>query len=337
MKKTLYISLLASLVIFGACSTGEAASAAILQMFGGSSQALLFINCKVVSEDEIEFEFSQPVTVKSLNFEPELAVASIEEGATVKVTLEESPGPAIEIKTDILAEDEGGNTINVLLTFRTRNNRMPRIVINEIKPETTNPRSEFIEFKILSEGNIGGMRVVINGNTNAAKETIFEFLPAEVKTNEYITLHLRTRDPSVSRNEYGNDLSESGGTDSSPTARDIWMPSNEKLIHKTAAVYLLNQDDDVLDAVMLSENDASWWAKDYLAETANMLFQQNAWKTPDGKICGPTDSVISGRTTNTRTICRDETTNNSGTAAVWYVTVTSGATPGKRNNPNRFE
>jgi hypothetical protein len=149
-------------------------------------------------------------------------------------------------------------------------------------------------------------------------------------------LHLRTVEADC-RNEYGDDLAELGGRDSSPTARDFWIPGNTKLLHKAnSVVYVVDQDDHVLDAVMISENPDSWWNKEHLAEAANFLFEQGAWKSIDGKICRPADAVRSAGTTNTRTICRDETAENTHTAADWYITATSSATPGGPNNPKRY-
>jgi len=179
------------------------------------------------------------------------------------------------------------------------------------------------------------MRVVINGNTNAAKKTVYEFSPVEVKKDEYMTLHLRTYN-SESRDEYGENLDESVGVNASPTARDFWMPGETKLLHKTAVIYVLDQDDKVIDAVMLSENPDTWWTKDYFAEAAEFLFNSGAWKSPAGGVCSPADAVASGKTTNTRTICRDETVENSGTAKDWYITDTSNATPGKPNSTKRY-
>jgi hypothetical protein len=335
--KILNLLLFGTLCLFlGSCSTGETAATAAAKMFGGSSQALLFINCRAVSEDEIEFEFSQAVTVKHLSFEPELAVASVEEGSTVRVKLEEAPGPGVEITADLLAQDADRNTINVLVPFRSRNNRMPRLVINELRTENTKPKAEFVELKTKSAGNLGGMRLVIQGDSAGSKLTIYEFLPVEVKQDEYIVLHLRTTEENCV-DEYSQRLDESGGTHSCDTARDFWVPGNTKLIRTEAsAVYVLDQDDKVLDAVMISKTPDSWWSKDYLAETAGMLLSQGAWKSTEGKIARPADSVISAATTNTRSICRDETVEDSNTAEDWYVTVGSGVTPGKPNNPNRY-
>jgi len=336
MMKKICFALLGACIVLGSCSTGEAAASAIAQMFGGSSQALLFLNCRAVSEDEIEFEFSQPVTVKSLNFDPALSIASVEDGSTVRVRLEESPAPGVHFTADLLAEDSDRNTINVLVPFRSRNNRMPSLVINELCTENNKPKAEFIEFKMKSAGNLGAMRVFIMGNTNAAKLTIYEFMPVEVKKDEYVVLHLRNVEEAC-KDEYGENLDESGGKDSSPTARDFWLPGNDKLMHKEATtVYVLDQDDRVLGAVMISTSLDSWWNKDYFAEAADFLFQQGAWKSADGKICGPENAARSAGTTNTRTICRDETVENTNTAADWYITATSGATPGKPNSTKRY-
>jgi hypothetical protein len=308
-------------------------------MLGGSSQAPVFLNCRAVSEEEIEFEFSSPVAVTTLNFNPEIKIASIENGNVVKVHLEEAQEPGKLIYVDLLAEDDRKNTVNVLVHLRARNNRMPKLVINEICTEYANvsagKKEEFIEFKMKSAGNLGAMRVVINGDSNAAKQTIYEFSSVEVQKDEYMTLHLRTFN-AASKDEYTDNLNESAGINASPTARDFWIPGEIKLLHKTAMIYVLDQDNKVIDAVILSGKPDHWWAKDYFAETAEFLYKSGAWLSENGGVCSPQDAVNSASATNTRTICRDETVENSHTAKDWYITATSSATPGESNNPKRF-
>jgi hypothetical protein len=88
---------------------------------------------------------------------------------------------------------------------------------------------------------------------------------------------------------------------------------------------------------MLSENADPWWNKDYFAAAAEFLYNAAAWKSPDNKICGPSKAVQSTGTTLTRTICRDDISGkDSGTADDWYITVNSGATPGKPNNSKKY-
>ena len=335
MKK--YLLLLGAAVLLGSCSTPETPSAAPVQ--GGSSSALLYLNCRSVSQEEVEFTFSRPVTIKNLNFEPELSVDSVENGSTVRVKFKEKTESGKLINANLLAEDAKKNTLNVLVSFRSRNDRMPKLLINEICTENASAaagkKEEFIEFKTKSAGNLGAMRVVINSNSTAAKQTVYEFSPVEVKKNEYIVLHLRTYNLE-SKDEYTGNLDESTGINATPTARDFWIPGETRLLHKTAMIYVLDQDDNVIDAVILSENQENWWTKDYFAETAEFLFKKEAWKAEDGNICSPQDAVASAKTTNTRTICRDETVEDSNSAKDWYITDTSNATVGKPNSVKRY-
>jgi hypothetical protein len=315
------------------CATGTGGDIAG-QIIGKKSESPVFLSCQAVSETEINFRFSQPVKVMSLHFSPALALNEVEDGSTIRVTFNNKLGPGERLTADLLAEDDNGNTINVLVPILTRNNRIPPLLINEIRTEYSKPKCEFIEFKTLQAGNLGALRLFIAGNYKAPM--VYEFPPVEVAAGEYITLHLRTTEES-NCDEMGKNLGESGGTDSSPTARDLWVPGSGKLLHKTDVVYLLNQDNRVVDSVLLSESDDPWWSKEYLAEAAEFLFKAGAWESPDGKICSPADAASSSGTTLTRTICRDETLKqSSGTAADWYIAANGSATPGKPNNPKRY-
>jgi hypothetical protein len=333
-----YLLLLGVCFVLASCSTGDAVNGtASTSSVGGSSQALVFLDCRAVSDDEIEFKFSGPVTVKHLNFEPELSVASIENGSTVRVKLNISPPLGTLFTADLVAEDEKRNTINVLVPFRARNSRMPELEINEFRTEYSNTngryRGEFVEFKTKTEGNLGAMRVFMAGGSQTP--TVYEFVPIEVKKGEYITLHMR-KGEAACKDELTDDLAESGGTDSSPTGRDLWIPSVTKRINKTGFIYVLDQDDNVLSAIMFSERPDAWWGKDYLAEAAEFLYRKGAWTSPEGNICTPKDAIPTIGTTATRTINRDETVDNTNTAADWYITDTSKLSPGARNNPERY-
>ena len=321
-------------VFFSVCSSATGIGGELAgKIIGNKSEPPVFLSCQAVSETEINFRFSLPVKVTSLHFSPAITLDEIEGGSTVRVTFSDGPGAGQRLTADLLAEDEKGNTINVLVPFLTRNNRIPPLLINEIRTENSKPKAEFIELKTLQAGNMGALRLFIAGYYKAPM--VYEFPPVEVAAGEYITLHLRTTEETA-RDELGTNLNESGGTDSSPTARDLWLPGSTKLLHKTDVIYLLDQDDRVIDSVMFSENADPWWSKDYFAEAAEFLFKADAWQS-NGKICSPADAVPSSSTTNTRTICRDETLKqSSGTAADWYITVGSGATPGKLNNPKRY-
>jgi len=292
--------------------------------------APVFLYCKTVSENEIIFCFSQPVKVVSLYFSPKLNFEVVEEGKEVKVKLAESPGLGLKVEADLQVKDGHGNTVNKQVSFRARNNRVPEIQINELRTEYSKPKVEFIEFKMLSDGNLGTLRVFIAGNYK--KPQVYEFAPVEVKAGEYVVLHLRKMDE-LCKDEYGDSLDESGGSDSCATARDFWVQGSSKLIHKTDAIYVLDQDDKVLDGIMIADTPSSSWSKAYFAEAAELLHKNGVWKSPMGEVCSPAFAVNSSETTPTRSISRNEATGNTHTSADWYVTKTSGVTPGHSNKP----
>jgi len=307
--------------------------------------AAVFLGWRAVSGDTVVFEFSQPVTVADLDFGPEPEIAEVlEEDCTVTVVFAEELAPGLRVEASLSVEDQHGNRIDVQGSFRSKNNRVPQMLINELRTEYNGKtfKAEFIEFRMLSGGNLGALRVFVvrnEGNTGAVSKdpVIYEFEPVEVQSGEYVVIHLRTLEEACS-DEYGEDLAESGGVDSSATARDFWVPGNIKWLRKTDAVYVLDQDDNVLDAVMLSEKPDPQWGKVYFSRAAEFLFSQGAWTSPEGTVCTPLDAVDSSgiKTSYTRSISRDEAAENTHTKADWYMTVNGGATPGLPNNKERY-
>jgi hypothetical protein len=241
---------------------------------------------------------------------------------------EEVPADGIEPDTSS-PDDEDGDPPELFLN-------VPVLQINEIYTEYKSQIAEFIEFKMLSAGNLGGLRVFIASNVN---KPVFEFKPVGVKKGDYVVLHLRTLGTEC-KDEYGEDLNESGGTDSSSTARDFWVHGGVRPLLRNDAIYIMDQDEHVvLDAVIILENTGTTvteWPK--LSLFIDFLLIEDAWKFADRTNPSPTDAVnISGIDTNyIRSVSRDETVEDTDTAADWYVTANYGATPGKKNNPNRF-
>jgi hypothetical protein len=308
------------------------------QILGKHSQTPAYLGCRAVDVREIQFNFSQAVQVLSFSSDPPLPVQEITDGAQVQVILSGDVPGGESYTADILVKDDEGNTLNVLVPFRSRNERIPRILINELRTEYSKPKTEFVELTTLEAGNLGALRLFIAGYT--ANPLVFEFPPVEVAAGEYILLHLRSieSDKSVMINETGTSLALSGGADSSAHARDFWVPGSEKLLHKTDAVYLMDQDDRVIDAVMLSETDDPWWTKEHFVQAADLLYQQGAWVQGAGNIPGPSDAVISAgiKTAMTRSICRDKGLPDTNSKADWYIAATSKASPGAENDSTRY-
>jgi hypothetical protein len=324
-------------VVFSSCEK----EAALDGLFGVSAIPPVYEGCQVLSDNQVNFTFSTGVTVKYAHFQPEVPVQETVNGRTVSIIFAENRAGGERITADVLVEDHDGNTLNILVPFRTRNDRVPEMVINEVRFDYSKPKSEYIEFKTKSAGNLGALRLfIVSADT---KEAVYEFPPVEVNADEYILLHLRTLPTDNGIDELGEalNLAVSGSAAESPTdARDLWVPSNKKTVHKTDVIYLVNQDDKIIDGLTLCEESAVWDKnKTLYSKGAELMAKQQEWLSQDGilvKSPSAADAVVSKKTTLTRTLCRDESVEDSNTSKDWYICATSGATPGRQNSTARY-
>ena len=329
--------LLPALLVFSGASCSSDGN--LQQILGASVEAPVFLDCKPVSSTEVVFNFSKPVRVTSINFDSGLEVQSINEGREVKISFAQPLDEGRRITADILVEDSGRNSLNVIVPFRTKNDRMPALVFNELRtdysPSGSRVRAEFVEFLALESGNVGAMKLFIAGHSLSMP--IYEFPPAEVKAGEYIVLHLRSIGEGLV-DETGADIALSRGNDAQDTARDFWLTGSSKRLHRTSALWLMDQDDRIIDAVLLCENPAEW-GKNNSAAAAELLARNGAWLPAAGEgtnwTPGPADAVASRGTTATRTICRDQSIPPAPRAGNWYVTAGSNDTPGRVNSTRR--
>jgi hypothetical protein len=324
-----YGLLLFSFPLFLAGCSTEAALQGIL---GSSSQAPVFYGCKTGPDGGVSFSFSVPVTLESVYFDPPLEYESRPDGETLTFYFNSNLPGGEKVTMDLLVEDSQGNTLNVLVPFRTRNNQVPELLISEIRTENSNmstakPRTEFVELLVKTAGNLGGLRLYAAGN-NAGKgleAPILEFSPLMVGPGEYVVIHTRTLpDQTECRDETGNDLGYSGGYEATP-ARDLWIPGSAARLHNTDVVFITDQDDRIIDGVLLYEKESAW--KNDIVQAAKRLTGEGAWDSSEAS-----SAVSTLKTTPTRTVNRDTAKADSNTAADWYVREKSGnESPGAPN------
>lgn len=318
-------------IVFGSCKP----ETVLQNVISFDTTMPVFSGAKALSSTQVAFYFSLPVTASQIHFDPPAEIDHIEDGQTLVVTLKGPLPEGIRIMADILVTDSKGNTLSVLVPFRSRNDRLPGLRITEIRTEYSKPKVEFIELFTTSAGNLGALSVITA--LNGIDKPIYEFPSIEVGQGEYIVLHLRTVEEGCV-DELEGDLASSAGTEASPLARDLWIQGSEERLRKTDGLALLDQDGGILDAILFSEYHTGDWLKNELAQFSSFLASDNAWLQSDGsaQMLLPQDAFGSTPTTTTRTICRDELAEDSNKASDWYVTVTSGATPGLPNRTERY-
>jgi hypothetical protein len=342
MKK--YIAALCAVAVILSVILSCGDDASLNRVFNVSASAPVFLSYKVVSGRQIDFHFSTPVDVVEAVLDPDAEIEGITGGETVSVMFADEHSTGEQLIVDMLVEDGNGNTLSLLFPFRTRNDRIPKMLINEVRTETgtstAGKKGEFVELKTLTAGNLGAARLFI---ARAGIDVpVYEFPPVEAAAGEYIVLHVRTYPEENGVDELGGP--ETFGLTHStanahPAARDLWTNVNAEQLRMTDALYLLDQEDKVLDAVMFYKTAEEWEKNKVLSQTAEMLAKQGEWLARNGELVKtPTenDAAANTRATATRTLCRDETVPDSNTAADWYVTDTSNASPGLPNSIRRF-
>jgi hypothetical protein len=333
MQKLLFIFICAALL---SCADDTD----INKIMGVASEAPVFIAYRAESGTEVKFQFSTPVKIIQAFLDTgddiEPFTDEYDRSISLRFTSDHSGGKAVT--ADLLVEDADGNSLNVLVPFKTRNDRMPKLLINEIRfDNTSKERAEFIELRTQTDGNLGAMRLF--AAYMSLDEPIYEFPPVEVAAGEYITLHLRTLDVDKAVDELGDKLdlasASKDGKDSNDEARDLWIPVSAKYLHKADVIYLLDQDDMILDGLAVTEDSAMWDIYKILSIAAELLAKQGAWLDASGKAVKTpvaADAVNSKVTTVTRTLCRNEAIPDSNTLADWYVCANSGSSPGAKNS-----
>jgi hypothetical protein len=196
--------------------------------------------------------------------------------------------------------------------------------INEIRTEFTGlvNHAEYIEFKVLKSGSMEGLYLYSVMN-NAQDIFVYIFPEIDVEAGEYITLHLRTLEKNNSCDELRDDLTISGGTDSCPSARDLWVTGNNKLIDKTCIVYIQDINGKIMDAVFLNEKPSTTWTSNQgkFAEIAERLCNEGMWKSAGTKPT-PLDAFNTSTvgTSAFKSVSRYEGRENTHSAKDWYIT-----------------
>ncbi|MDR1863120.1 MAG: hypothetical protein LBQ67_04275 [Treponema sp.] len=337
VKTSFYLlwGVLSAVLALSACACS--AEAAVQELLGTSAAAPVFLDCRSVSSTELEFRFSCPVRVVSFQMTPRVGAESIEEGDLVRVGFSEALGEGERYTAEMLVEDEKRNTLTVLAPFRARNSRLPPLLITELRTEYgksttkagTKIRTEFVELFAQGDGNLGALRLYIA--SHSASQPVLEFPPIEVKAGEYMVIHLRTMEEEWA-DETGGNLSLSGGTDALESARDLWVPGAKKILHKNDLVYLLDQDDRIIDGVVITENpERSDWASEDLKKAAALFAAQGAW-LPQPAPAAALDCA-SIKTATTKSVSRYQDREKTASAADWYLTGSGNASPGEPNKP----
>lgn len=254
---------------------------------------------------------------------------------TYTLTFPSNTVPGTEYILSGTVKDAVGSTLRFTLGFSGFNSRVPYIVFSEINTEHAKPRTEFIEFYVLEDGNLGGMVLQSAGD---GIEDDYIFPAIEVSAGEYVVLHMRSLEEGLI-NETGNDLTISAGRQASATGRDLWIPGTKTRLSTTDVLLVRKRlNGPIIDAVLYAKSDKTSWTKDLMTTYARDAYNEKIWN--DGfeiTTAASTDGSTTTRTLSRQNISEIITLFATGTrirnkADDWIIVATSNASPGKSNS-----
>lgn len=235
------------------------------------------------------------------------------------------PGADYKIAGEV--SDAKGNTSRLILTFTGWNARPASLRVSEVQTgrnsSQTKPHRDFLELLCAKAGNLGGVEVAWASTQKLCR---CRFPAAEIKAGDLVVLHLAPEGLAGEIDESGADTTVSGGTDSSPGGRDFWTKEGG-LPDSSGAVAVYERPGGAPVSGFfygeLTKEGALGTSK--LGTLVSELGAAGQWPLAGGEPCW--EDAYRWKASGSRSICLDPATGQ------WYVTASSGQSPGEANPP----
>ena len=334
-----YLASILSVAIVLAVFTGISCSMTPegVSVLSGDYVSPKFLSFEMVNENQANLYFSKDVQLENIR------VANVENQNSVDfekknlgsgtwiLNFTENLDCATSYSIEGNVKDESGNSLYFKDQFQGYNSRVPNVVLNEIREGTYSqgkyPKYEFIELKVLSDGNLGGMQLISAYDTEGRAY----ILPsAEVKAGEFVVIHYRKASDDVTQDELGSDTTISTGNEAG-SWRDLWVNSEKACLGASDVILLKNRvNGNIVDAVLYSNGAMSEWKTEYLKKCAQEAFDCGVWESG----AAIQDACNTQNVTPSRTLCRITTDSNGKDS--WIVVNTGKNSMGKENSSEEY-
>jgi hypothetical protein len=261
-------------------------------------------------------------------------------GRELVVAAEGELEPGADYRLECRVRDAWGNSASFVLPFTGLNERLPRLLLNEVRTDSSKPRCDMVELYALEPGSTAGM-VLASGVVGDA-EWVYRLPVFEAAAGEYIVIHLSRPEEGGWADETGPDLAVSAGTDAAASGRDLWYPGTAALAKGSGSLSLYGSPSGgIMDAFIYtdrtseSDGDYGGFGSEKMRRRAMAIESLGAWKAEGGM--RPEACASSAGTTETRTLCRDSASSDGDGAADWHVAPTRGASFGAPNTDLRYD
>lgn len=237
----------------------------------------------------------------------------------------------------VIAEvnDTAGNLSSFVAPFYGPNPRLPPVLINEIVCEGSSAHPDWVELRVLEEGNLGGLTLSEGGPETWESRCILPQI--EVSDDSYVIVHFKPEGTAEEISE-SDDPAASGGADNHPEAWDLWVVGGDGIPNSTGGLTLSAwPGGPVVDAVLyttkhyVADDDLRGFGLASQLAIFEDIVAQDGWRIA-GEFVVPDDGFNPEDSTATRSINRSIDGADTDTAADWHIVPTSGATPGSINS-----
>ena len=286
-------------------------------------------------EISILFDEEAALIAEKTRISPALVVREVTGPAKSVVVHAQQQEPGLRYLLESEARDAHGNSASFVAEFYGYNNRVPRLLINELTPRGSGNHPDVVELKVFAAGNMGG--VVLYLGSPGSYDARLVFPPFEIAAGSFLVVHLKPAGDPGEVDET-TDRAASTGFDATDTAFDFWMRDGKSLGGNNGAVSLYDRPGGTcLDGIFYSNRTAEsdeQYAGFGSAETrarAEELAGCGAW-VPAGTRVTPEDGVNPEGSTGTRSLCRSAASDDSNRAQDWHIVPTRRSTIGAENS-----
>ena len=286
----------------------------------------------------INVDFNENVDIiGSPKLNPDLGSITINNnGSSLSFITENDQEAGIQYVLEANVSDATGNKMDFLLPFYGHNPNIPELLINEFTTQGSSKHPDIVELIVTKEGNLAGLWIV-EGTSDSPEDSLI-LPPCSVKEGDYILIHFKPQGIDDEVDEL-SDITQSGGYDASPNARDFWVKGGGGLGGNNGTISVYSAPGGFLIDGVLYSNRTSVSDENYLGfgstkmlNWSRQILSENGWQGSgnNGEII-PEDGINPDDSTATRSICRNRIPKDTNTALDWHIVPTSSSTFGTEN------
>lgn len=245
----------------------------------------------------------------------------------IAFSADQEPGRDYALAGEV--SDGHGNLSRFLVNFVGWNDRIPTLHLSELQTaknsSTLHPHRDFVELAALSSGNMGGVELEW---CSTVRVYSYRFPGIEVAEGERIVLHLAPEGIAEELDETGADLALSGGVDATATGRDLWSGAGGLPDESGVVALRRRPGGEIVDGLFYGADDKSGQlADDKIGAAVSELVDAGIWSLAG--TAGAWEDAFVWHPSVSRSLNR--TSDWIAGAAGWYLSATSGQTPGAAN------